>query len=61
MRPVYHCQPDEFCVSQRETGGEYGIPLEFYCMAMHCAYPGKMCLYVKMGGKRLLHGVRGGI
>lgn len=52
MRTVYHCQQDEFCCSQTETGGEYGTPYEVHCMADFCLYPGKQCLYIKMGGKR---------
>jgi len=52
MRTVYHCPPDEFCPSCKESGGEYGTPLEIHCMAEHCRYPGKMCLYVQKNGKR---------
>lgn len=56
MKTVVMCKPDEFCCSQKETGGEYGAPLEFLCMADCCRYPGKLCLYVKAGGKRTQDG-----
>jgi hypothetical protein len=48
MKTVYHCTTDEFCCSQKETGGEYGVPLEIHCMSgNHCPDPGKQCLYRK--------------
>lgn len=37
---------------QKETGGEHYAPLEIWCMAATCRYPGKMCLFVEKGGKR---------
>jgi len=52
MEVVHHCKPDEFCESCTETGGEYGAPYETHCMASPCRYPGKTCVYIKMGGKR---------
>jgi hypothetical protein len=53
MRTVYMISPDQFCQEQKETGGELpGAPLEIWCMATSCRYPGKRCLYVEKGGKR---------
>ena len=52
MRTVVMCRPDQFCGSQKETGGEYGVPLEYYCMEEKCRYPEKMCLFVGCGGNR---------
>ena len=49
MKTVYHCTTDEFCCSQKETGGEYGIPLQIQCMNVDdCRYPEKQCLFRKM-------------
>jgi hypothetical protein len=52
MRTVYHVSPEQFCPYQKEDGGEYHAPLEIFCVAEYCRFPGKMCLYVEKGGKR---------
>ena len=56
MHTLFHCHPSEFCCSQQETGGIYMdgkfTPIKILCIATHCRYPGKQCLYVKNGGKR---------
>jgi hypothetical protein len=52
MHTLYYVSPDQFCPHQKETGGEYGVGLVLYCMADHCPWPGKQCLYVEKGGKR---------
>jgi len=52
MKTVVYCTPEQFCTCQKETGGEYGVPLTFYCMAEKCVSPSKQCLFVMQGGKR---------
>jgi hypothetical protein len=46
------CKPEHFCPFCSETGGEYGVPLTFYCFQDLCPYPGRMCMFVKKGGLR---------
>ena len=62
MHTLFHCHPSEFCCSQQETGGIYMdgkfTPIKILCIATHCRYPGKQCLYVKNGGKRPQDGER---
>lgn len=52
MKTVVFCKPEEFCMFCKETGGEYGVPLEFKCMAEGCKQPGTNCLFVQHGGNR---------
>jgi hypothetical protein len=53
MKTVYMCRSDEFCPDCTETGGEYGIPVEYRCMAIgRCDFPQVDCLFVQAGGKR---------
>jgi len=47
------CKPEHFCPYCKETGGEYGVPLTFYCFENPCEYPGRMCMFVQAGGKRV--------
>lgn len=51
MKTVHHCAPSEFCVYQKETGGEYGVPLEIVCMANPCPFPQRQCLVKKLSGE----------
>ena len=53
MRTVTNIPVHLFCGYQKETGGELPqAPLQIYCMATHCPYPGKQCLFIVKGGKR---------
>lgn len=56
MQTVVMCSQEEFCCHQKETGGDIRMgtynKIEYWCMATPCQYPGKLCLYIKMGGKR---------
>ena len=52
MHRTVMCQTSEFCMDQHEQGGEYGIPLSYWCMASVCQYPEKRCLFVQNGGVR---------
>lgn len=52
MKTVHMCSADAFCIDCKESGGEYGVPEVYYCMAAHCTSPGKDCEYIRHGGKR---------
>ena len=46
------CKPECFCPYCKETGGEYGVSLTFYCFENPCEYPGRECMFVQNGGTR---------
>ena len=52
MQTLTYCLPEQFCINQKETGGEYGVPLQIWCMADSCCHPDKRCVFVEKGGKR---------
>jgi hypothetical protein len=46
------CRTEHFCPFCKETGGEYSIPVTFYCFETPCQNPGVQCEYVRNGGVR---------
>ena len=52
MITTTYCKSEHFCPHCKETGGEYEVPLTFYCFENPCEYPGRMCMFVQKGGKR---------
>jgi len=53
MQTVTMCRSEEFCLYCKETGGEYGVPVVYYCQGWPCHTKDKPCLFVQAGGKRV--------